>query len=405
MSYTRFIAKRYLRSRRNDSFFSFITAIATLGVMLGTATLIVALCVLGGFENEITEKVVGFTGHVQIRGFQNQPLGNYTENAALIERTLSVVRSVSPFVEREALIRSRQGVDGILLKGIDPVLDNGATRRYIVSGVYDLNRVQGGFAKVIIGRRLAAKLAVDIGDKVAVFAVGRLLEAGQARVMQFRITGLYESGMSEYDDVYAFTDLTDAQTLFQIGHAVSGYDLMLSHADSAAAVADRIGDLLGYPHYARTVFQTYRNFFSWIELQKALVPIILFLIIVVATVNIIGTLLMMVLDKVREIGVLAALGATRGGVMRIFLRQGFTIALSGTALGNMLALLLCYLQLQFRFFSLPSDIYFMTSVPILMKPAYFLGVSVVSIALSMLSALIPARLAARLDPVNAIRFT
>ena len=405
MSYTQFIARRYLRSRRNAGFFSFITAIATLGVMLGTATLIIALCVLGGFEREITEKVIGFTGHVQVRGFQNLPLANYRQNAQRIAQTFSVVRSVSPFVEREALIRSREGVEGILLKGIDPSDDNEALRKYIVTGRYDLEREQGGLAKIIIGRKLAARLALDVGDKAVVFAMGRTMEASQARVMQFRVAGCYESGMSEYDDVYAFTDLQDAQTLLQMGNAVTGYDLMLTHADSAEIVADRIGDLLGYPHYARTVYQSYRNFFSWIELQKVLVPIILFLIIVVATVNIIGTLLMMVLDKVREIGVLAALGATRGGIMRIFLRQGLTIALLGTILGNVLALAVCSLQLKFRFFSLPSDIYFMTSVPVLLKPEYFLGVSAVSLALSMLSAMIPARLAAGLKPVAALRFT
>ena len=142
--------------------------------------------------------------------------------------------------------------------------------------------------------------------------------------MQFRVTGIYESGMAEYDDVYAYTDMREAQILFQLGDAVTGYDLHLSRVDSAAAVAERISDLLGYPHYARTVFESYRNLFSWIELQKKPIPIILGLIIIVATVNIIGTLLMMVLDKTREIGVLASLGATRWGITSIFLRQGLT---------------------------------------------------------------------------------
>jgi lipoprotein-releasing system permease protein len=175
--------------------------------------------------------------------------------------------------------------------------------------------------------------------------------------------------------------------------------------DSAASVADRVQDLLGYPHYGRTVFQTYRNLFSWIELQKKPIPIILGLIIIVATVNIIGTLLMMVLDKTREIGVLRSLGATRWGIMRIFLRQGLTIALVGTFLGNALAFALCYAQMQFRFFALPSDIYFMTSVPILLRPEYFLLVSGATLLLCLASSMLPARLASRLHPVTAIRFS
>jgi len=405
MSYVAFIAGRYLRSGRNNGFFSFITAIAVLGIMLGTATLIIALSVLGGFEKDITEKVVGFTSHVQIFGFQNQPLRNVSENAARIQKAFPVVTAVAPFVAREALIRSREGVDGILLKGVDPTHDNSTTRRYMVEGAYDLDREQGGLPKLVIGKRLAAKLSLDVGDKATVFGIGRLVEQGQARVMQFRVVGTYESGMAEYDDVYAFTDLQDAQTLFQMGDAVSGYDLLLSSLDSASIVAEGVQDLLGYPHYGRTVFETYRNLFSWIDLQKKPVPIILGLIIIVATVNIIGTLLMMVLDKTREIGVLATMGASPWGITRIFVRQGMIIGVVGTILGNLLAFSLCYAQLTLRFFSLASDIYFMTSVPILLRPDYFLLVSSVTLVLCLLSSMLPARLAAKLKPVNAIRFS
>jgi lipoprotein-releasing system permease protein len=404
MSYSTFIAKRYLHSGRNQGFFSFITAIAIFGVMLGTATLIIALSVLGGFEREITEKVVGFTSHVQILGFQNQPLRKYAQNAELILNTIPVVNAVSPFVAKEALIRFHDEVDGILLKGIDPDNDVSTTRRYIVAGTYDLERERGALPKLVAGKKLATKLGFKVGDKVSVFGIGRYADRGLARVMQFTVAGIYESGMAEYDDVYAFTDLADAQTLFQLPDAVTGYDLMLASVDSADAVSDQVQELLGYPHYGRTVFQTYRNLFSWIELQKKPIPIILGLIIIVATVNIIGTLLMMVLDKTREIGVLASMGATRWGITAIFLRQGFTIALIGTLLGNLIAFGLCFLQLEFKFFSLPSDIYFMTSVPILLRPEYFILVSAVTLLLSMLSSWVPARLAASMRPVNAIRF-
>ncbi|MBP1679404.1 MAG: Lipoprotein-releasing system permease protein [Bacteroidetes bacterium] len=403
MSYTRLISQRYLQSRRNAGFFSFITAIATAGVMLGTAALIIALSVLGGFEREITEKVVGFTSHVQILGFQSQPLPDFDENADRIEDAFPVVQSVSPFVAREALVKSSSTVDGILLKGVDPTRDNGMIRRYVVEGEYDIERPTGGMPRIVMGRRLAQKLSVGIDDRVTLFGVGGLASARQPRVMQFRVTGLYESGMAEYDDVYAFTDLAEAQQLFEFGRGVSGYDLRLASVDSADAVAAAVPDLLGYPHFGRTVFDSYRNLFSWIELQKKPIPIILGLIIVVATVNIVGTLLMMVLDKTREIGVLASLGATRGGITSIFLRQGLTIALSGTALGNIFAFVLLFVQSEFRVLSLPSDIYFMTSVPVLLRVEDFLLVSVVSIVLCLVSALVPARLAARLNPVTAIR--
>ncbi len=172
MSYTRFIAQRYLQSRRNAGFFSFITAIATAGVMLGTAALIIALSVLGGFEREITEKVVGFTSHVQVLGFQSQPLPDYDENADRIGEAFPVVQSVSPFVAREALVKSSTTVDGILLKGVDPSRDNGMIRRYVVEGVYDIERPTGGMPRIVMGRRLARRLSVGIGDRVTLFGVG-----------------------------------------------------------------------------------------------------------------------------------------------------------------------------------------------------------------------------------------
>jgi lipoprotein-releasing system permease protein len=405
MKYTGFIAGRYLRSRRNDGFFSFISTIATLGITLGTATLIIALAILGGFEREITEKVVGFTSHVQILGFQNQPLDHPDKTVGRIEGKFPAVRGVAPFAAREALIRSRHSVDGIFLKGIDPLRDYSTTRRYIVQGSYALDREQGGLPKLVLGKKLATKLDVSVGDRVTVFGIGRQADNSQPRVMQFRVAGIYESGMAEYDDIYAFTDLRDAQILFQLGESVTGYDIFISSLDSAAAIAERLQNILGYPHYARTVFETYRNLFSWIDLQKKPVPIILSLIIIVATVNIIGTLLMMVLNKTREIGVLMSLGASPRSIASIFVRQGLIIGAVGTVLGNILAFVICFSQQEFRFFSLPSDIYFMTSVPILLRSEYFLLVSVVTLLLCLLSSFVPARLASRLRPVQALRFS
>jgi lipoprotein-releasing system permease protein len=404
MHYAAFIARRHLRSRHHRGFLSFITSIAVLGVALGTAALIIALAVLGGFEREITEKVIGFTAHVQVTGFQNIPLEDRETALAMLEDSIPEVRAAAPFVSREALIRSRAAVDGIILKGVDPVRDVSSVGRYLVEGRFALGLEADGSAALIIGRKLASRMELGVGDRATVFAVDRGPGAGRVRARQFRVAGMYESGMAEYDDIYAYTSLEEAQGVFALGTAVTGYDVQISPVDSAEAVARRAGDLLGYPHYARTVFQNYRNLFTWIELQKQPVPVILGLIIIVATVNIIGTLLMMVLEKMREIGILMAMGADRRGIARIFLRQGMTIAVTGTVAGNLLAFVLLALQLEFRILALPSDIYFMSSVPVLLRPEYFLGVSAVSLLLCLVTSYVPARLAARLNPVTAIRF-
>lgn len=404
MSYASLIAQRYLRSSQNDGFVSFITTIAILGVALGTATLIIALSVLGGFEREITDKVIGFTSNVEVQGFHNLPLRDYVQHMKAVEDSVPLVKAIAPYVAREALIRSREGVDGIFLKGVDPLRDVSSIRKYMSVGEYELGREQGSLPRLVIGRKLAAKLVLKVGDKATVFGIGRMVEQGQLRVMQFQVVGIYESGMSEFDDVYAFTALEDAQKLFQLDGAVTGFDVLVTQIDSVQIVADRIQDLMGYPHYARTMFETYRNLFSWIELQKRPIPIILGLVIIVATVNIIGTLLMLVLDKTKDIGVLMSMGATRWGITMIFLRQGAIVAVIGTLLGNLLGFGLCFAQMELKFFSLPSDIYFMTSVPILLLPENFLLVSAISIALCFVCSYLPARLASRLNPVTAIRF-
>lgn len=404
MSYASFIASRYLRAEKGKGFFTFISAISIIGVALGSAALIIALTVLGGFEREITEKVIGFGSHIQIAGYQHQPLQNYLSTIATIEHSSPAIKAVQPYVAREALIRSSESVDGILLKGIEPLRDISGVSKYLVEGTYVITREPGALPSVVIGKKLAAKLALRVGDKAVVFGTGATPEVGPMRATQFRITGIYESGMAEYDDVFAFTSLQDAQQLFQFGTAVSGYEVLVTTLDSVDTIADRLQQELGYPHYARTLYQNYRNLFSWIELQKKPIPIVLGLIIIVATVNIIGTLLMMVLTKSREIGVLKSLGATRKGIISIFLRQGVTIGLIGTLVGNLLAFVLCYGEMKMRFLSLPSEIYFMNSVPILLRLEVFLAVSGISIALCALCALVPAWLASRIDPIRTLRF-
>ena len=401
MSIEYFIAKRYLRSEHRKGFLSFITNFAILGVMLGTAALIITLSILDGFEREIKTKVVDFTAHIQVQGYQNLPLENYTASMERVMKDVAGVQSISPFAAKEGMIRSRDGVDGIYLKGVDP-------QRDVVTPKYSL--VEGRFLRgtdnareIVIGKKLALRLSVHLGDKLAVFALPRG-QTTQPKVMQFQLVGIYESGMAEFDDIYAYTNLRDAQSLFQLGNNVSGYDVLVKDITHVDDIAKHIQDVLEYPHYARTVFQLYRNLFSWVELQKKMSPILLSLIIIVATINIIGTMLMFVLEKTRAIGVLKSLGASQKNIGKIFMLQGLGIATVGIALGNILAFAFCAVQMKFKLISLPSDIYYMNSVPIFMKPENFALVTAIAYVLCLLTVLLPSRAAARMNPVNALRF-
>jgi lipoprotein-releasing system permease protein len=400
-----FIALRYLTSRHNRGFVSFITSIAILGVMLGVASLIITLSILDGFEKTIKENVVSFTAHMQLFAFQNQLL---LEPERTIEQVMSRypdVVEMAPYATREGMVRSDAEIDGILIKGVDPVNDISAAKRRLVEGKYDLAEKETGLQTMILGRRLAEKLHVKIGDKVLAYALGGAsLSLAQARIMQFQISGIYETGMADYDGSIAYINLRNAQRLFQIGKTVNGFDMLVANTDSLSSLAEHIPDDLGYPYYARTMYQQYHNLFVWVDLQKKPVPIILGLIAIVATVNIIGTLLMMILEKSRQIGILRALGMKKKTLVRIFMKQGILIGFIGTLLGNIFAWLICWLELRYRFFPLPSDIYFMTHVPIQLSPINFILVSVVALALSVLASWIPSRLAARLDPIKLLRF-
>ncbi len=400
-----FVAGRYIRSKRNRGFISFITLISIIGVALGVASLIITLAILEGFERTIKENVVSFTAHMQLFGFSNQPLQNPDFALQRVKEKFPEVKKMSPYVSREAMIRSEAEIDGILLKGIDPENDISAAKSRLVKGSYDFSDRQGKLQPIIIGKQLAERLEVEIGQPILVFALGGLsLTMSETRVMQFEVVGIFETGMAEYDATYAYVNITSAQRFFQLGRAVTGFDILVDDLDSLKRLVEEIPADLGYPYYARTMHQMYRNLFAWVELQKKPVPIILGLIIIVAVVNIIGTLLMMVMEKSKDIGILRTLGAKRKLIQRVFLAQGMLIGFVGTVFGNILAYGLIWLEMKYNFISLPSSIYYMSVVPFEPLLYHFFLVSGIALFLCYLCSLIPAKVASRLDPILLLRF-
>lgn len=400
-----FIALRYLRSRRNRGFISFITTIATLGVALGVAALIITLSILDGFEKTITENLISFTAHMQVFGFSGQTIKDYDAAMQKVRAEYPDIVAMAPYISREAMVRSDVGIEGVLVKGIDPANDISPAQHRIVSGKYSLEDNVEGLQGVIVGKRLAEKLEISVGQKILLFALpGSSLSLSQTRIMQVEVRALYETGMAEFDESYVYMNLRSAQRLFQIGQSISGFDLLVRDMTKLPELSKQIPDFLGYPFFARSMHQMHRNLFTWIDLQKKPIPIILGLIIIVATVNIIGTLLMIVMEKTKEIGVLRTLGTNKKTVVRIFLFQGMLIGVIGTALGNLLALGLCWLELQYRLIPLPADIYYMSHVPIQLNAMNFLIVSGLALVLCLLSSIIPSRIAARLDPIVTLRF-
>ena len=405
ISVTDIIAVRHVTSKHNKGFVSFITFIAIIGVTLGVASLNITLSILGGFERTIKENVVSFTAHMQMFAFGNDLLHNQENTIHTVLARYPEVLSMAPYLTREGMIRSKDDIDGILIKGVDPSNDISAAKHRLVDGEYDLYERESGAQQVILGKRLAEKLNTKIKDRVLIYALGGTsLSLSQARIMQFEIAGIYETGMADYDGSVIYINLRNAQRLFQVGKTVSGFDILVSNPDSVNSLASQIPEYLGYPFYARTMFQQYRNLFAWVDLQRVPVLIILALIIIVATVNIIGTLLIMILGKSRDIGIFITMGMKKKDVVKVFLKQGMLIGIFGTILGNIIALILCWLELRYRLFPLPSGIYFMTHVPIDLSIINYILVSIAALCMTFVASWIPSRLAARIDPIALIRF-
>ncbi|MFA5832842.1 MAG: ABC transporter permease [Bacteroidota bacterium] len=407
MSFTTFVARRFLqfqKTSRSQNFISFVTLISIIGVTLGVASLIIALTILGGFEKELKEKVIGFTTHIQVTTYTNQPIRYYSNIETKLKEKVKHIRSVSAFISKEGMVNYGESTEGIIVKGIEQVSAESGISQYLVDGEINFEKISDGLYGCTVGRKLLTTLGAKIHDTLLVFGLqGHIQTTIAPNVMAFIVTGVYESGMSEYDDIYFYVGIPAAQQLINYEEAVSGFEVLLDDVNSAPEIAKNIMDVLGYPFSARTLFQLYRNLFTWIELQKEPIPLILGLIIAVAAVNIVGTLLMLVLEKRKQVGVLRSLGASSSSIKKIFLIKGTIIAFVGTVLGNVVGFFVCWIQQQYQIISLPSTIYFMKTVPIYFKLENFLIVSFVSIILCVLASYIPARLAATLDPIKAIR--
>jgi len=251
------------------------------------------------------------------------------------------------------------------------------------------------------------KLLIKVGDKITVFSLknNKLPSySNQPAIGQFTVTGIYESGMPEYDDLKAYISLSKAKSLMGMDSTISGYNIRLSDLKKLDFITQQLRENLRYPYYVRTIFQQHQNIFTWIDLQKKPIPIVLGLIVLVAVFNIVGTILMNIVERTSQIGILKSLGASKTQIRKIFLIQGIYLGLIGIILGNLLAFGLSELQLTYNIIKLPETVYFLSSAPMEINILNYIIVSVVAFILTILSAIIPSIVASNLKPISAIRF-
>jgi len=397
-----FISKKYIFSKKDFRFVNLISTISIIGISLGVATVIIALSILNGFEETLTNKIVDFDSHIKITSYKNI-LPDYHKNQSLIKNKLGdYAVYVNPHASNLAIIGTKKVKEGLNIKGINPSDDWSGVEQSIVEGNYDLRE-----DKIIVGKKLANKLQLKIGDKVTVFSLknNQLPSPDNfPNIENYFVSGIFESGMAEYDDLIAYISLVNAQKLFSIGDNINGYDIKLNDISKIDSLSQFLSAGLRYPHSVRSIYQIHRNIFTWIDLQKEPIPIVLGLIILVAIFNIVGTLLMIVLEKTSSIGILKSLGAKRKHIISIFLYQGIFLAVTGIIFGNILALAITTLQLKYNIISLPSSVYFVNSVPIKISPEIFLIISFLTFLLCIIVSIIPSYIASKIQPVTSIRF-
>jgi len=412
MSYELFIARRYLRSKRKVKFISVITLFSVGGVFVGVAALIIVLAVMNGFESEVRTRIVGTTAHVNVLSFQDGGMEDALEVVPVIEE-IEHVEAAAPFIYYKAAIRSQYRSDGLLVRGIDPALEQRVTdlQRNIVHGALDLEPApQGdgpGLPGIVLGSSLAEALGATLDQKVTLLSLRDTQDRGAwmvPKAARFRVAGIFETGMYEYDSALAYISIPSAQKLFELGDRVTGIQVRTDDLYRAGDVARVIGERLGYPYYTIDWMHMNKNLFSWMTLEKWGMFVILSLIVIVATFNIVSTLIMVVMEKTRDIGILKSMGAASGSIMRIFMFEGLLVGLVGTLMGCLGGYLLCWAQETFHFFSLPAEIYFINTLPIEMRLLDFVKVAAAAMTLCFLATVYPARKASKLVPVDAIRY-
>ena len=395
------------------SFLQFVTYVAIGGVALGVAALLLSLAIVRGFSQEITEKIIGFGAHIQVQSFvEEEPLSG----ASSLQRRLGEVEGiteVSPVVENLVLLRqSNTSIDGVVMLGSRTVPSYMEGR--VREGTFRLTAEEDEPPPIVVGASLAERLGLEVGDQVAAFSLRDANGSGASamgiqrpRVRQFRVGGIYETSMTNIDDTYIFAELSVAQSLAGFkDEEVSRFDLTTADISRADSLAAQIENTFGFPVSARTIYQIqpFSSLFAWVDLQQSIIPLVIGVIVIVAAFNIIGALLMMILEKTREIGVLQSLGVSQRSLKRLFLLVGVLIGVAGATIGSVAALGLSLLQQQYALIPLPADAYYMTTAPIQLNPFDYLLVNGVAILLCALAAYIPARVAARIEPVRAIRF-
>jgi len=414
MKFELFIGLRYLRARRRETFISLITVISVLGVAIAVTTLIVTMGIMTGFQERIWDLLLGFNPHVTLTNLGNN-LEDYDDLIKEVEKQKGVL-GAAPTVEGQALVKSQNRQSGTLIRGIDPDKIKGVIdlERYIKEGNLDTLKVTQRveiknrpvlLPAAILGSALAEVLNVKVGDVIEVTSSqGQMTSFGVIpSVRRFVVTGLFDSGIQDYDSILIYINLSDAQKFFGLDDSVTKIEIRVGDIYQAKAIKDALHGSLSQIYIIEEWSRRYSNIFVALQLEKILYFLVLLLMIIIGAFNIASTLIMMVMEKKKDIAILKSMGAKYKSIWRIFLIKGLLIGLIGTGIGVLFGYGLCFIIEQYRI-ELPKGVFIISTVPVSIDWSNISLVAFASLLICLLASIYPARHAAKLDPVEIIRY-
>jgi lipoprotein-releasing system permease protein len=406
LKFTWYIAGKYFKGNKRESrFLSFIKIMAIGGVAVGSAGLLIALSIVHGFKSTINEKIVGFAPHITVNSYMGDPLFRADTLQTFIS-TIDGISKIQPVVLGQVMIQSSRDVSGTLIKGVPDEGDVTNLRSYIVQGVYDLTIQESGLPGIIIGTALARTIGAGIGDRVTAYAVeGMPTPFNSPEIRQFTLTGIYQTGIARFDDNFALTNIETVRRLFNLGpQKASAMEINVTDTGRIEQVYTIVRDQTSFPFVTESIYQRYRNIFAWVDLQEETIPLVIGVMIIVAAFNLIGTVLMMVLERVKDIGILKTIGAKSKAIRQIFLLEGLFVAFTGLVFGIAISLLFYWLQITYEIIPLSEENYYMSTAPVEPHLIDFIIVTIVTISLCALASWLPARIASKTDPVKVLSF-
>ncbi len=410
-----FLGLRYLRSKRKRKAISILTWLSVGGVAIGVMALNVVLSVMNGFDDDLKSKIVGLNAHIVVAGFKNRPLGNYQQITEAI-RTMPHVKSVGPYVEGQALARSKERSLGVMVWGVDPNAPQAIAdlNKFLWSAkatdlLLPANPGAGRSERIFLGAELAQRLQVTVGDDLILFLpILQQTPLGMMpRSSKFQVVGILSTGMYDYDSAYTYVSLENGQKMYQLDPNVTGVAVKVDDVDKAPAVAKAIREKFNGVYFVQDWLQMNHNLFVALQTEKWVMGIILFLIVLVAALNIVNPLTMMVIEKTREIGILKAMGSTDKSITLLFIFEGMFIGVIGILVGLLGGYVLCEIIARVPI-PMPGGgmVYYIDRLPVKVEPGLCYGViPLVSVVLCFLATLYPALQAAKLEPVEAIRYS